>query len=127
MPDFNRSQIAVLGRFGDGRPWRYTTQPTYNPDGSVATPGVIENSTGVYIRVTTALVDQLASTLTPAKATQLRGMVETFTEAQCAEWNIPVWSGDNSATLLHIPAGVWASPTVAPPLAVKQFVQHLFA
>lgn len=119
---FNRSLLKVLTT----QPWRYTTQPTYNPDGSEATPGVKQFLDGVFILFSDELVTLLKTTLSAAEKTELQTWVNQYTEAQCALWHVPVWAGNASAVYARIPAAVWNDPTVAPPAKVKQYFSTLW-
>jgi len=109
------------------QPWRYTTPPTYNPDGTEATPGVKQTIDGVFILLSDALVDKLALTLTAAQQTELRSFFYRPTMADCALWHIPVWAGDtDGAVFIRVPAAVWNDPATAPPAKVKAFFQYLW-
>lgn len=124
--DFNRSLLKVLGRDGSERPWRYTTQPTYNPDGSILTPGVTQQANGVFILLNDDIVNMLKLTLTTAEKAELVGWFDRRTEAQCAIWHVPVWAGDSSAVFIRVPAAIWDDPTTVPPLKVRQYFAVLF-
>lgn len=119
---FNLSLLKPL----DYRPWRYTTEPTYNPDGTEATPGVKQTTTGVFILLSPELVVLLKANLTPAEKAEIDAWVYPATEAQAALWHIPVWAGETSAVYFHIPSTVWNDPLAAPPAKVKQYFADLW-
>lgn len=128
MADFNRSQLIVLGRDnGSERPWRYTTQPVLNPDGSVLTPGVKQTPNGVFVVLSDDLVTSLRSTMTQAEKDEVLPWVNRYTEAQCAMWHVPVWCGQTSMVAWRIPATVWDDPTTQPPAKVIAYFRELFA
>ena len=103
-------------------PWRYTTQP--NPDG---TGGVKENMAAVLVRIDPALRDMLRAKLTTnAQRTTFDSYVYPMTEAQCAEWHVPLWSGETSALFMRVPNTVWSSWDVPPPAQVKLFFSQLW-
>jgi len=108
-------------------PWRYTTQPTYNPDGSELTPGVKENMAAVLVRIDPALRDMLRAKLTTnAQRTTFDSYVYPMTDVQCAEWHVPLWSGETSALFMRVPTAVWSSWSVPPPAQVKLFFSQLW-
>ena len=119
---FNRSLLHVLPY----KPWRWTTPPTYNPDGSVNTPGVKQELNGVFILFSDELVTILKEGLTAIEKAELDGYVNRYTEAQCAMWNVPVWAGQDSAVYCRVPAAVWNDPTTPPPAKVKRFFAKLW-
>lgn len=119
---FNPS-VASLIRF---RPWRWTTPPTYNPDGTVATPGVKQELEGVFILLSDALMDNLAATLTQAQRDELRTWAHRVSLAEAGEWHVPVWGGEAGAVFIRVPKAIWNNPTGAPPAKVKQYFQHLY-
>lgn len=123
MPGFNRSLTSKL----DYQPWKYTTQPTYNPDGSILTPGVTTSLDGVFILLSPQLVTYLKNNLTLAQKTELQTWVNSYTEAQCALWHVPVWAGQSSAVYIRVPATDWNDPSTPPPQKVKDYFQDLFA
>ncbi len=109
-------------------PWKYTTQPTYAPDGMTQlTPGVKENMAAVLVRIDPALRDMLRAKLTTnTQRTAFDGYVYPMTEAQCAEWHVPLWSGETSAVFIRVPTAVWAKWDVPPPAQIKTFFAHLY-
>lgn len=119
---FNRSLLQRI-RF---RPWRWATPPTYNPDGSEATPGTRQELDGVFILISDELIELLAASLSAADATALRSYAYRVTAAQAGEWHVPVWAGQDSAVFVRVPAAVWNDPAATPPLRVRQFFQHLY-
>lgn len=119
---FNLSLLKVL----DTQPWRYTTQPTYNPDGSVLIPGVKQTLDGVFVLLDDAIVTSLRTTMTAAEKTEVAPWVNRYTEAQAATWNAPMWAGQTSAVYWRIPATVWASPGDPVPAKVKAYFRELF-
>ncbi len=129
MP-FDLSQVSLLPY----KPWRYTTQPTYNPDGSEATPGVKQELDGVFLLLSRELVDRLKSKLTAAQQTELESFVYPMTEAQAGEWHVPVWARgpdepvpDPAAVYVRVPAVLWSNPNNQPPAKIKTFMQHLWS
>ena len=122
MPRFNPSMLNPL----DYQPWRYTTQPTYNPDGSEATPGVKQFLNGAFILLSDEILTIMRAKLTPAERTELSSWIDRRTEDQCALWNVPVWAGNNAAVIVRIPAAVWDDPTTAPPAKVRNYFQMLW-
>jgi len=121
MP-FNRSLLQVL----DYKPWRWTIEPTYNPDGSILTPGTKQELDGVFIMLSDELVTILKNGLTQAQKDELEGWVNRYSMAQLALWHAPCWAGQNSAVYLRVPASVWNDPTTAPPPKVKAYLQALW-
>lgn len=120
---FDRSLLKVI----DYRPWRWTTPPTYNPDGTEATPGVKQELDGVFILLSDALVDFLAATLTQAQKDELRAWIYRVTIDHAALWHVPVWAGDgDGAVFIRVPAATWNNPTGAPPTKVRNYFQHLW-
>ncbi len=119
---FNRSLLNPL----EYRPWRYTTPPTYNPDGSEATAGVKQTMNGVFILLSPELVAILKANLTQAEKDEIDAWVYPVTEEQAALWHVPVWAGQASATYFRIPAAVWNDPTGAPPATVKRYFADLW-
>ena len=114
---FNRSLLSVLPY----QPWRWTTPP--NPDG---TGGVKQTLNGVFILFSDELVAMLKANLTQAQKDELESWVNRYSEAQCAEWHVPVWAGQGSAVYCRVPAAVWSAPATAPPAKVKQYFQSLW-
>ncbi|HXH29505.1 MAG TPA: hypothetical protein VNJ01_01715, partial [Bacteriovoracaceae bacterium] len=103
-------------------PWRYTTQP--NPDG---TGGVTETTPSVLVRIDEALRSDLRAKLTTtAQRTAFDSYVYLMTEAQCAEWHVPMWAGETSAVFIRVPNAVWSSWNVPPPAQVKTFFAQLY-
>jgi len=120
---FNPS-ITELIRF---IPWRYTTQPTYAPDGTELTPGVKENMPNVLVRLDEALLAELRALLTTTtQRTQFDGWTRRMTDVECAEWHVPVWSGETSATFLAIPNAIWSRWDAAVPAIVKTRFGRLY-
>lgn len=126
-PGLNRSVLKVLGRDGGERPWRYTTLPTYNPDGSVLTPGVKQTPDGVFILLSDEIVTSLRATMTQAEKDEVLPWIDRKTEAQAALWHAPMWAGQASAVYWRIPAVVWDDPTGAVPLKVRNYFRELFS
>lgn len=119
---FNPSLLRVI-RY---RPWRWTTSPTYNPDGSEATGGVKQELQGVFILLSDELIDWLADNLTQAQKDELRQWAHRVTAAEAGEWHVPVWCGNTGAVFIRIPATVWNDPEGTPPAKVKQYFQSLW-
>ena len=128
MPDFNLSQLKVLGRHGTERPWRWNPAPVYGngPLNPPTVAGVPQQANGVFILLNDDIVNMLKTTLTTAEKAELVGWFDRRTEAQCALWNVPVWAGDNSAVFIRVPAVEWDDPTTAPPLKVRQYFAALW-
>jgi hypothetical protein len=123
MAGFLQSNLMVIKY----RPWRWTTPPTYNPDGSVLTAGVKQELQGVFILLSDALVDHLAATLTQTQKDELRSWIHRVTNAQAAEWHVPMWAGDtNGAVFIRVPAATWNDPSTAPPTKVRTYFQKLY-
>ena len=123
MPGFIQSNILVIPH----RPWRYTTQPTYNPDGSELTPGVKQELQGVFILLRDALVDWMKANLTQVQKDEIQAWVHRVTMDEAAEWHVPVWSGDtNGAVFIRVPAAVWNDPTTTPPAKVRTYFKTLY-
>lgn len=116
MP-FDLSQLKVL----EVQPWRWTTLPDANGNG-----GVKQTLNGVFVMMSDELVTMLRSTMTQAEKDEVAPWVNRYTEAQCATWNVPLWSGQTSAVYWRIPATVWASPADPVPLKVKAYFRELF-
>ena len=114
---FNRSLLSVLPY----RPWRWTTPP--NPDG---TGGVKQELNGVFILFSDELVQILKEGLTQAEKDELQTWVNRYTEAQCAEWHVPLWAGTNAAVYCRVPAAIWSDPSTTPPLKVRRYFQSLW-
>lgn len=114
---FNKSLLKVL----DTAPRRGTTPP--NPDG---TGGVKQTLNGVFILFSDELVAILKAGLTQAQKDELQQWVNRYTEAQCAEWHVPVWAGNDSAVYCRVPAATWNDPTTTPPVKVRNYFQHLW-
>ncbi len=131
MP-FDRSQTQVMGRDGSERPWRYTTEPTYNPDGTIATPGTRQTPTGVFIQITPEIYAELRERLTAANRTEFEGWLYPLdTEdpdplKRPQTWHVPVWAGQTNVVYLRIPAAVWNDPTGVPPLKVRNFLHRFW-
>jgi hypothetical protein len=129
MPDFLRSQLKLLTM----RPWRYTTQPTYDGP-KMLTEGVMQTPSGVFILLSDAVVEKAKATLTAAQKTEIAGWLykvsnETPLPAGYEDaglWHIPMWAGETRATLLRIPANIWNDPTTVPPLKVRQFLKDFY-
>lgn len=119
---FDRSLLKVL----DYAPWKYTTQPTYNPDGSEATPGIIQTLDGVFILFSDEIVVTLKTGLTQTQKDELQTWVNQYPEATCALWHVPVWAGNNKAVYCRVPAAIWADPSTPPPAKVKNYFQALW-
>lgn len=119
---FDRSQVKVIGRHGDARPWRWTTPPNADGTGGVKSAPL----DGVFILLSDALVDALRASLGQAAKDELTAWIDRRTEAQCATWHVPVWAGQSSAVFLRVPAAVWNDPAGEPPEKVKQYLQHLW-
>jgi hypothetical protein len=116
MP-FDTSLVKVL----DQQPWRWTTPP--NPDG---TGGVKQTLNGVFILFSDELVAILKAGLTQVQKDELQTWVNQYTEAQCADWHVPVWAGNDKAVYCRVPAAIWNDPTTAPPQKVKDYFQSLW-
>jgi len=115
------------------QPWRYTTQPTYNPDGTEATPGVKQTLDGVFILLDNILVTQLKASLTQAEKDELQTWVEVLWNDETkpvlqrlSTWHAPGWAGEQQAVYVHVPTAVWNDPVTAPPAKVKAYFQHLW-
>jgi hypothetical protein len=115
-----------LVRVQPERPWRYTTLPTYNPDGSEATPGVKQTLNGVFILLSPELVDRLKTELTAAQKDELQSYVHPLTVAEAGEWHVPVWAGEQQAHYIRVPAAIWNDPSTPPPARVKQLFRWLW-
>ena len=120
---FDRSLLQVIGY----QPWRWTTPPTYDPiTHAELTPGIRQTLGGVFILFSDELVAILKAGLTQAQKDELQNWVNQYTEAECAEWHVPVWAGDNKAVYCRVPAAIWNDPTTAPPLKVRNYFQALW-
>ena len=108
------------------RPWRYTTQPTYDAQGNQLTPGVKQTLNGVFIMLSEELVEYLAAKLTEAEKTELRQWAHRVTGAEAGEWHVPMWCGDDKAIFIRVPAAVWNDPATPPPAKVRQYFADLF-
>lgn len=127
---FNKSVMQVLVR----RPFRWTTAPTFNSDLTIATAGVKQTPSGVFILLDESIVKELSSMLDDAEIGELRAwLYKVSTETplpaghvSAALWNIPLWAGTTRATLLRIPALVWDDPTTVPPIKVRYFFNRFY-
>lgn len=129
MPDFNRSQLKVLGRDGSERPWRWTTEPVYGngPMNPPTVAGVKQTPNGVFVLLSDEIVDRLRTTMTQAEKDEVAPWVDRKTEAQAAMWHAPMWAGQISAVYWRIPATVWDDPTGPVPLKVRNYFRELFS
>ena len=109
---FNPSLLKVLNY----RPWRWVDKAL----------GTKQELQGVFILFSNELVTLLKAGLTQAEKDEFQTWVNIYTEAQCAEWHVPVWAGDNQAVYCRVPASVWNDPTTTPPLIVRQRMKHLW-
>lgn len=114
---FDLSLLRVLPH----KPWRWTIPP--NEDG---TGGTKQELNGVFILFSDELVAILKEGLTQVQKDELQQWVSRYTQEQCAEWNVPVWAGQDSAVYLRVPAVIWDDPTQPPPNKVKQYFQWLW-
>lgn len=116
------------------QPQKWTTPPTYNPDGTILTPGVASAPLdGVHILIGDAEIAALKVALTAAQKTTLQSWVrELWTDEdssrpvddRLATWiGLSGWSGQTKHTFIRIPAAVWNTPTGEPPATVKTFLQ----
>lgn len=119
---FNPSLLRVL----PFRPWRWTTPPTYNPDGSEATPGVKQELQGVFVLLSNELIDRLADTLTQTEKDELRQWAHRVSASEAAEWHVPVWAGQDGAVFIRVPAATWNNPGGTPPAKVKRYFADLY-
>ena len=124
MADFNRSRLNPLAEM----PWRWTTAPVLNPDGSVLVPGVKSAPLdGAFILLDDATITFLRNKLTAAEKLEIDGWIDRRTEAQCATWHVPVWSGQSSAVYLRIPASEMATPSSPTSAKVIRYFDVLYA
>lgn len=127
MP-FDLSQVAIL----PAAPWRYTTEPTFNADGTIATPGVKASLSGVFILLSDELVTRLRETMTAAQKTEVAAWVTRLTIDDLdplkrpETWNVPVWAGQSSAVYWRIPASIWSNPADPVPLKVRNYFRELW-
>lgn len=108
---FNRSLLKVI----DYQPYRTDAQGN-----------VVQTLNGVFILLSQELVDILKEGLTADEKTELQDYVLVRTEAQCAEWHVPVWAGNDSAVYVRVPASVWNDPTTRPPAKVRRFFSRVY-
>lgn len=91
------------------------------------TQGVVTQTlNGVFVLLSDELVQVLKDNLTQEEKDELQTYVYKVTAAQAAEWNIPIWAGEDKATYLRIPAAVWNDPNTTPPAKVKKFFHWLW-
>src|SRR5688500_15742218 len=98
---FDRSQMAVLGRDGTERPWRWTTEPVYGngPLNPPTVAGVKQTPGGVFILFSDELVARLKSALTAAQKDELQQWTENYSIndpdplKRPQTWHVPVWAG----------------------------------
>lgn len=133
MPEFNTSQIMVLGRNGTERPWRYSTLPDANGNG-----GVKQVLPGVVILMTDEAADELRALAAAADKTEIdqwlyRVSCETPLPAgtigvrpELNEWRVPIWAGMTTCIAWRIRAVVWDDPTITPPLSVRRIMRQLY-
>ncbi len=114
---FNLSVLEVLGT----QPWRWTTQPDVEGNG-----GVKQTLSGVFILMSDEIVAYLRATMTQAEKDEVAPWVNRYSEAQCNEWHVPVWAGQDSAVYWRIPAAIWNDPAAPPPQKVKTYFRELF-
>lgn len=138
MPQFNRSQCRLITT----QPFKWTTPPTYNPDGSVLVAGVAGVPLdGVFILLSDEVVTLLKNTLSAAQKTELQGWVTVLwtdedsnparpINQRLATWQangtVPGWAGQVRHVFLRVPANVWNDPTGPVPQQVKDFFQWLY-
>ncbi len=83
--------------------------------------------TGVFILIDDGLIAMLRAKLTTnAQRTTFDSWVYRVTEAQAAEYGIPLWSGDTSAVFIRVPATVWVKWSDPVPAQVKTFFAQLY-
>lgn len=116
MP-FNRSLLKVL----DQQPWRWTTPPDAQGNG-----GVSQTLNGVFILFSDELVAILKAGLSQAEKDELQTWVNQYTKAQCAEWHVPVWSGNDRAVYCRVPNAIWSDSATNPPAKVRNYFQSLW-
>jgi hypothetical protein len=119
---FDRSQVRVF----ESKPWRWTTEPTYNPDGSEATPGVKQELNGVFVLLSPELVAALKAELDADQKAELQSYVHPLDLEEAGEWHVPVWAGETKAVYIRIPAAIWSNPDAEPPLRVKRLFRWLY-
>ena len=133
MP-FTASQIRVI----ETQPYKWTTPPTYNPDGTVLTPGVAGIPLdGVFILIDDDVIAALKNNLTAAQKTEIQSWAYVLwtdedtnparpVNQRLATWIGAVgWSGSTRHVFLRIPAATWNTPTGTPPAKVIQYLQWL--
>ena len=108
------------------RPWRWTTPPAYNPDGSEAAAGTKGYLQGVFILLSDELIEYLAANLTQAEKDELRQWAHRVTAAEAGEWHVPIWAGNTSAVFIRVPAATWNDPEGTPPAKVKRYFANLY-
>ena len=131
MP-FTRSQIKLI----ETQPYKWTTPPTYNPNGTVLTPGVASAPLdGVLILIGDAEIAALREALTAAQKTTLQSYVKDYYTDEDANPARPIddrlatwvglvgWSGQTKHTFIRFPAAAWNAPTGEPPALVKTYMQ----
>lgn len=125
---FDMSLLRVMGRDGDGVPWRWNPAPVYGngPMQPPTVPGTQQVPTGVFILLSGQLISMLKDNLTQAQKDELQTWVTRYTEAECAEWHVPVWAGQQEAYYVRVPAAIWSDPTTNPPQKVKNYLQNLW-
>lgn len=109
---FDLSQLHVL----PFRPWRWTDE----------TETVKQELNGVWILLSSRIVDRLAKAMTATQKDELRSWLFRVTEDEAAEWHAPVWAGQEDAVYLRIPAAIWNDPTTVPPAKVRNYFQQLW-
>ncbi len=137
MMPFTRSKIRLI----ETQPFKWTTPPTYNPDGTVATPGVASAPLdGVFILIDDDVIAALKVALTAAQKTEIQSWAYVLWSDEDTNPSRPVnqrlaawqagggvvgWAGETRHVFLRVPAAVWNDPTGEPPAKVKQFLQWL--
>ncbi len=114
---FNSSLLRVL----PVQPWRWTTLPDAQGNG-----GVKQTLNGVFILLNDEIVDYLRTTMTQAQKDEVALWVNRYTDAQCAEWNVPLWSGKTSAVYWRVPSTIWNNPATVPPAKVRNYFRNFY-
>lgn len=73
--------------------------------------GEREELDGAFILATPQLLEELAAGLSPPEAEELRSWAHSMTEAEAAEWHVPLWAGETQALYIRVPAQTWDRPS----------------
>ncbi len=99
----------------------------YVPYKTDAAGNVTETMPAVLVRIDEPLLAEIRALLTTnTQRTQFDSWTRRWTDAQCAEWNVPVWAGETSATFLAIPNTIWSRWDAAVPATVKTRFGRLY-